>query len=208
MSDTPSSRQPRRPGPVAAAAVESRRRRLALPLATARLQIREFAAADLEALQALYCDTRITRHMLYGPRDAEGTERHLAGILRRQGKASRDSWELGVEDPAGPRLIGACELVLHPGHEAEIGYLLAPDRWGRGLGTEIAVALVRAAFEQLRAGRVLSTVEIHNTPSIKVLDKAGLRWEATLRRHAQVRRNWWDVHLFAVSREDWALANR
>jgi len=183
-----------------------RRRSLALPLGTPRLRIRELAAADRDALAALYCDTRITRHMLYGPRDGPAAERHLDGVLRRQRAPSRDTWELGVEDPAGPRLVGACDLTLHRGHEAEIGYLLAPDCWGRGFGTEVATSLVRAAFEQLRADRVLSTVEIHNARSIKVLEKAGLRWEATLRRHAHARRKWWDVHLFAVSRDDWALA--
>ena len=185
-----------------------RRRGLALPIDTARLRLRELAATDLDALRVLYCDKRITRHMLYGPRDEEGAERHLAGVLRRQQQPSRDAWELGVEDPAGQRLIGACDLTLHPGREAEIGYLLTPDCWGRGFATEIAAALLRAAFGQLQAVRVLSTVEIHNARSIKVLEKAGLRWEATLRRHARAHRKWWDVHLYTVSREDWALASR
>jgi RimJ/RimL family protein N-acetyltransferase len=184
------------------------RRSLRLPVTTARLSIRELAAADEAALIALYADPRVTRHLLHGPDDEDGARRHLARVLRRQQEAGRDTWELAVEAAGSGQLIGACDLTLHPAAEAEIGYLLAPACWGQGLGTELAVALVRTAFEQLRAVRVLSTVEVHNARSLKVLDKAGLRWEGTLRRYARARRRWWDVHLYAVTRDDWQLAER
>ena len=156
--------------------------RLKLPLETRRLCLREFTDDDLAAITALYCDKRVTRHMLYGPRDKASAKRYLASV------------------------IGACDLTLHCREEAEIGYLIAPAQWRQGYATETAAALAGAAFEQLRVDRILSTVEIHNKRSLRVLDKAGLRWEATFRRYARSRKHWWDVHLYAISREDWALA--
>lgn len=182
------------------------RRSLQLPLEAGRLSIREFTAADEAAVVALYGDPRVTRHLLHGPADEEGARQHLAQLVRRQRDARRDTWELGVELRGVAGLVGACDLSLHSSAEAEIGYLLSPPHWGRGIGTEVATALLRAAFGQLQMRRVLSTVEISNARSIKVLEKAGLRWEGTLRRYARTRRRWWDVHLYAVSREDWLLA--
>jgi RimJ/RimL family protein N-acetyltransferase len=184
----------------------ARRRQLALPSDTERLVLRDFAAGDQAAVTALYCDARITRHMLYGPRDQDSARRHLASVIRRQSGATRDLWELAVTLADDGRLVGACDLTLHSREEAEIGYLLSPRHWGQGFGTEIALALVGSAFNQLGVDRVLSTVEIHNQRSMRVLDKAGLRWEASLRRHARVQSRWWDVHLYSVSREDWLLA--
>ena len=96
-------------------------RRPRLPLATQRLRIRELTAVDEEALVALYSDRRVTRHLLHGPRDAEGVQRHLAGVLRRQRNRRRDTWELGAADSASGLLVGAGGLVLHSAKEAEVG---------------------------------------------------------------------------------------
>jgi RimJ/RimL family protein N-acetyltransferase len=177
-----------------------------LPLATSRLRIREFAPGDEEALTALYADRRVTRHLLHGPRDAEGVKRHLSGILRRQRSARRDTWELGAVEAVSGLLVGAGDLVLHSSTEAEIGYLVAHSHWSQGYGTEIAAALLESAFEDLGVAQVVATVDIGNARSIGVLDKVGLRWEATFRRHARDRQRQWDVHLYSLAREDWLQA--
>jgi RimJ/RimL family protein N-acetyltransferase len=179
---------------------------LQLPLRTARLRLREFLAQDLPAVTALYCEKRVTRHMLYGPKDEAAAKRHLSGVLKRQQDKRRDAWELAITLADDPAIIGACDLTLHSREEAEIGYLISPKHWRQGYATEAATALASAAFAQLGVDRVLSTVEIHNQRSLRVLDRAGLRWEATFRRYARSRKQWWDVHLYSVSRDDWALA--
>jgi RimJ/RimL family protein N-acetyltransferase len=180
--------------------------RLTLPIETARLRLREFLADDLPAVTALYREKRVTRHMLYGPRDEASAKRHLNGILKRQQDKRRDLWELAIALADDSTVIGACDLTLHSREEAEIGYLISPKHWRQGYATEAATALAGAAFAQLRVQRVLSTVEIHNERSLRVLDKAGLRWEATFRRYARSRKHWWDVHLYTISRDDWTLA--
>jgi RimJ/RimL family protein N-acetyltransferase len=177
-----------------------------LPLATSRLRIREFAPADEEALAALYTDRRVTRHLLHGPRDAGGVKRHLAGILRRQRARRRDTWELAAEHTRSGQLVGAGDLVLHSAEEAEIGYLVAHAQWRQGYATEIARALTDSAFLDLGVKQVVATVEIRNARSLGVLDKIGLRWEATYRRHAREGRREWDVHLYSLAREDWLHA--
>lgn len=179
-------------------------RRLRLPRTTTRLLIREFVPADEPALVALYADRRVTRHLLYGPGDAEAAREHLARILRRQHSRRRDTWELAVELDGS--VVGAGDLVLHSPEEAEIGYLVAHAHWGQGYATEVAVGLLEAAFVELGVQRVVATVEISNARSIAVLDKAGLRWEGSFRRHARAKQRWWDVHLHAVTREDWLQA--
>lgn len=180
--------------------------RLELPIDTERLRLREFVGDDLPAVTMLYCEKRVTRHMLYGPRDEASAKRHLSAVLKRQQAKRRDAWELAITPAKGSPVIGACDLTLHSGQEAEIGYLISPRHWRQGYATEAATALTAAAFAQLHVQRVLSTVEIHNERSLRVLDKAGLRWEATFRRYARSRKHWWDVHLYAISRDDWALA--
>jgi len=81
--------------------------------------------------------------------------------------------------------------------------MLSAEQWGKGYATEIASALVDAAFFELRADRVISTVDVNNGASIRVLEKIGMRWEAVYRKHRRAKNRWWDCHLFTLPREVW-----
>jgi len=179
-------------------------RSLTLPLHTERLLIRELEPHDEDAYAALYANRRINRYLPFGARDEAGARRQLAAILAGRTRSRRDAWELGVELQVSTGLMGACDLTWHSSREAEIGYLLDPSCWGTGLGLELVRGLLEAAFAELRVARVLAHVDIANRRSIALLERAGLAWESTLRRFAQVDSRWWDVHLYSITREQWA----
>ena len=144
-------------------------RRLNLPVRTARLLLREFVAADFDAVHAYSSDPRVTRYLFFGPRDAESTANYLEELLESQRERPRTRFELGVEEIATGELIGACDLSLIEGDVVDLGYMLGAQHWGKGLATEIAMALVDAAFSELRAEQVISTVDVGNSASIRVL---------------------------------------
>ncbi len=170
---------------------------------TARLILREFVAADLDAVYAYSSDPRVTRYLFFGPRDAESTADYLEELLASQRERPRTRFELGVEEIATGQLIGACDLSLIEGDVVDLGYMLGAPHWGKGLATEIATALVEAAFSDLRAEQVISTVDVSNSASIRVLEKIGMRWEAVYRKHRRAKNRWWDCHLFVLPRAVW-----
>jgi RimJ/RimL family protein N-acetyltransferase len=178
-------------------------RKLILPLRTPRLELREFVAADFDAIFAFSSDPRVTRYLFFGPRDAEGTAQYLTELLASQREMPRTRFELGVEEISTGRLIGACDLSLIEGNTIDLGYMLGLPDWGKGFATEIATGLLEAAFLMLRAERVISTVDVNNTASIRVLEKIGMRWEAVYRKHRRAKNRWWDCHLFVMPREVW-----
>jgi ribosomal-protein-alanine N-acetyltransferase len=178
-------------------------RKLTLPLATARLHLREFTEADFDAILAYSKDPKVTRYLFFGPRDEDSTQEYLQELLVSQSEQPRTRFELAVEENAGGRLIGACDLSLIERNVMDLGYMLETAAWGRGFATEIATALLDAAFQQLRVDRVISTVDVNNGASIRVLEKVGMRWEAVYRRHRRAKNRWWDCHLFVMPREVW-----
>jgi [ribosomal protein S5]-alanine N-acetyltransferase len=178
-------------------------RKLTLPARTARLNLREFVASDFQAVHAYSCDPRVTRFLFFGPRDEDSTAEYLEEILASQREQPRTRFELGVEELASGQLIGACDLSLIESNVVDLGYMLAAAQWGQGYATEIALKLIDAAFLELRAHRVISTVDINNAASIRVLEKIGMRWEAVYRRHRRAKNRWWDCHLFTLPREVW-----
>jgi RimJ/RimL family protein N-acetyltransferase len=180
-----------------------RTRGLALPLSGPRLDIREFVEADLEALCEVLADPRVTRYMLHSPRNRAEFEDYLEQVIGFQREQPRSAWELAVVERREGSLIGACTLTFLAPGEADLGYLLSRRVWRRGLATEIAALLVNAGFETLGMTRISSTVDVRNLASIRVLEKTGLRWEATLRRLRKVRGAWRDCHLMAITRTEW-----
>ncbi len=180
-------------------------RKLSVPLRTPRLHLREFVESDFDAVLAYSSDPRVTRYLFFGPRDADSTAEYLQELLESQREQPRVRFELGVEESASGRLIGACDLSLIERNVADLGYMLEMNAWGKGYATEIATSLLEAAFLQLRADRVISTVDVNNGASIRVLEKIGMRWEAVYRKHRRAKNRWWDCHLFVMPREVWEL---
>ena len=178
-------------------------RSLIVPLRTARLTLREFALSDFDAVYGFSSDSRVTRYLFFGPRDEHATRDYLEGLLASQRERPRTRFELAVEEVASGSVIGACDLSYIERRVVDLGYMLGVESWGQGYATEIARALIDAAFFDLRADRVISTVDVNNSASIRVLEKIGMRWEAVYRRHRRAKNRWWDCHLFVMPREVW-----
>lgn len=87
---------------------------------------------------------------------------------------------------------------------AEIGWCLDPAHQGRGYVTEAATELVRICFEELGLRRVTAQAFAGNEPSLRVMDKLGMRREA-LHRQESLHRDlgWVDSVTYAVLRDEW-----
>jgi [ribosomal protein S5]-alanine N-acetyltransferase len=183
-------------------------RTLSLPIGTARLNLRDFVKLDFDAIHAYSSDPRVTKYLFFGPRDADSTADYLEGLLASQKEVPRTRFELAVEEIESGRVVGACDLSLIERNVVDLGYMLGLPDWGKGYATEIALALVDAAFFDLRADRIISTVDVNNQASIRVLEKIGMRWEAVFRKHRRAKNRWWDCHLFVLPREVWELSRK
>jgi len=178
-------------------------RQLRLPIRTERLELREFTRLDVEGIFQFSSDPRVTRYLFFGPRDRDGAAEYLDGLLESQRELPRTRFELAVVERESATLIGACDLSLIERNVADLGYMLGAAHWGKGYATEISLALIDAAFFDLKADRVISTVDVNNQASINVLEKIGMRWEAVFRRHRRAKNRWWDCHLYTLPREVW-----
>jgi RimJ/RimL family protein N-acetyltransferase len=84
---------------------------------------------------------------------------------------------------------------------AEIGYWLGEEYWGRGIATATLKALTEYAFANYDLCRVYAGVFEWNAASARVLEKAGYRLEARLRRHVTKDGKTIDELLYASTRE-------
>jgi RimJ/RimL family protein N-acetyltransferase len=72
-------------------------------------------------------------------------------------------------------LLGLAKLEIKEGkrHEAELGYLLQPEFWGKGFGNEIAEVLLEVALSDPELTRVFAITDPKNSASRKILLKNG-----------------------------------
>lgn len=85
---------------------------------------------------------------------------------------------------------------------AEIGYWLGEEYWGRGIMTSVVKEAVKYAFENLPVIRIYAGVFEYNTPSMRVLEKAGFTKEAILRKAAIKNGKIIDLHYYALIKEE------
>ena len=171
-----------------------------LDLETARLHIRAFAEGDWRGVHE-YLSAPGMRHFVpERPATPEETRvfvnQNLAGEARQHALVLRD----------GNVLIG--HVGFHPwfGPQThEVGWAVAPEHQGRGYATEAALGLLAHGFDTLGLHRIVATCQPENIPSVRVMEKLGLRREAHFRKCMPApERGWWDEYFYALLDEEWA----
>lgn len=147
---------------------------------TARLVLRPLAAEDVDHLVALDSDPEVRRHV--DQPEAPSREEALARLprlLERFGAGGEPAFRAAEERRDGS-FCGWFHLRPLDDDPAalDLGYRLRRDRWGRGLASEGARALVERAFGVLGAERVVAHALEANAASRRVLEKVGLRERA------------------------------
>lgn len=172
---------------------------------TERLILREFRADDWPAMAAYWADPRYQRYYPEEP-DSEGRVRELVGrFVAAQAEEPRSAWQLAVVTRAEGRHIGNCGIRVNDAalREANIGYELHPDYWGRGYASEAARAILRFGFADLGLHRVWAECAADNVGSARVLEKLGLRQEARFRGRQFYSGRWWDTLIYAILDHEW-----
>jgi 8-oxo-dGTP diphosphatase len=145
---------------------------------TERLLLRPLEPGDADAVRPLVGNWDVARFLPhvpypYGPGAAEDWIGHT-----RRGLAAGSEVTLAVTCKEDAALVGAISLNLSlHGRSAELGYWIGRPYWGHGYATEAAAAMLRHGFERLGLQRVGARTLGHNKPSLRVLEKLGLRFE-------------------------------
>jgi [ribosomal protein S5]-alanine N-acetyltransferase len=148
---------------------------------TARLHMRPFRLGDVEAGFALWSDPQVGRFTGGAHRSREQSRALVVAHLDHQRRAGFSLW--AVEERDGGALVGEAGLQLLEmrGPEIEIGWSVAPSRWGRGYATEAARAWLDVGLGELGLDRIVATILPENAPSHAVAARLGMRYAE--RRH-------------------------
>ena len=89
-----------------------------------------------------------------------------------------------VEEKVTGTLMGWCGFGLRDGH-IDFGYRFAKPFWGKGLGSEVAQAVLAYGMAQYQFARCTAAVLVENTASVRILEKLGFRAESYTEQHGK-----------------------
>lgn len=167
---------------------------------TKQFTLRPIRKGDLESIARHINDWAIVRNMLsipypYTIKDAREWYRKTRNVARQK---KRDRYDFGIE--IDDEIVGGIGIFKISGHKAELGYWLGRAYWGKGIMTEVVKEITKYGFNELGLRRIYASVFPHNKPSMRVLEKAGYKFEGILRKNVKLRGKLIDEYLFAKVR--------
>jgi ribosomal-protein-alanine N-acetyltransferase len=107
-------------------------------------------------------------------------------------------------------LVGMVSLhsVSWVHRHAEIGYQIAAEHHGKGVGKAAVKLLVEKAFAESSMQRLTAFISTENEASLKLAQRLGFVHEGTLRKYFLIQNRWVDEAVYALLKSDWdALAD-
>lgn len=141
---------------------------------TARLRLASWDEIGPQALYALHADARVNRYMV-SYTDGWSPQKAAERVALWQAEQARHG--LGkhpVIRKADGAFVGRAGFSLYGEGPPELGYSLAPDHWGQGYASEIAMGLRDWFFGTRADPAFIGFAHRDNAASRRVLEKIGM----------------------------------
>jgi ribosomal-protein-alanine N-acetyltransferase len=177
-----------------------------IPLATERLLLRRFTAADDSAVFNNWAnDPEVTKYLTWQPHASIAASRKALTDIWLSHYDAPDfyQWAIALKETGEP--IGSIGVVLQNEDVkmVHIGYCIGRAWWRKGYTSEALLRLVRFFFEEVGVNRIESRHDPRNPNSGKVMQKAGLRYEGTFRASDRNNQGICDAVYYAVLAKDY-----
>ena len=171
-----------------------------LPRATDRLLLRRFQRSDLERFQSYRRDPEVGRFQGWSAMDDASAAAFLDAMAAAPIGIPGEWFQVAVADRSTDALIGDIGLCLRDDgtRTAEIGFTIAPAAQGKGLGTEAVSGVLSWLFDSATVELVEGITDARNGPSIRLLERVGMRRLRT--QEAACKSERCTEHVYAIAR--------
>mgnify|MGYP001343467107 CR=1 FL=1 len=164
-------------------------------ITTARLTLRKPRLADTDALHQAMRQPQAMRYWGHPEHEsAARTAEYLAQMIHNNAIGGDDF----VIEHQG-RVIGKAGMWRLP----EVGFLLHPDHWGKGLAAEAMGAVLEHLFTWADTDHLTAEVDPRNAASLGLLARLGFQETHRATRTMQWRDEWCDSIYLSLPRVRW-----
>ncbi len=173
-------------------------------LATRRLTLRRMLVADSADMYEYASRQDVTRYLTWNPHpDRDYTREYLEYIGSRYAAGMFYDWAVVYEPDR--KMIGTCGFTSFQctDDSAEVGYVLNPEYWGRGIAVEALERVLAFGFEDLGLHRIEAKYICGNDRSLRVMEKVGMTFEGVRREGMLIKGEYVNVGICSILREEW-----
>lgn len=159
---------------------------------TQRLTLRPARWEDLGALHEILCRPDATRYWSSPAHvDLETTKAWLDSMINNEFETGCDF----IVECDG-HVIGKAGMW----RASEIGFIIHPNYWGRGLASEATFAAIKAVFERTKTDPITADVDPRNVASLAILKRCGFTITHTQANTVQHGNEWCDSVYLVLKR--------
>lgn len=170
---------------------------------TERLVLRPFNPSDAQMMFEHWAgdEANLTYLGWHAHTSVEETLQTLEGWQAQYSNPLYFKWAITLDD----QVIGDISVVrmYEDISAAEIGYVLSKNYWGKSIMSEALKAVIHYLFTQVELNRIASRHDINNPASGRVMQKAGMQYEGTLRQSARNNQGIVDEAYYSILRSDY-----
>ena len=178
-------------------------------LETERLILRQYTNGDAEALFSFRSNPQ-AMHFVPRPlhQSTEDALKMIAQITENIVTNIAIGWAVELKENA--KVIGSVSFhrIEKENHRGELGYMIHPDYWGKGLVTEAAAAAVHYGFKGLHFHSIEAIIDPDNVASARVLEKLNFVKEAHFKENFFQHGRFTDTAIYSLLKSDYLKAGK
>lgn len=173
-------------------------------LETERLILRKMQRSDAGDMFEYASDTAVTEFLTWDVHpNVRFTANYLSFLQSKYKSGEFFDWAVTLRTTG--KMIGTCGFTRFnfPAYSAEIGYVLNPRFWGRGVAAEAAARVVSFGFEYLGLNKIEAKCMQGNRQSRRVMEKLGMTYEGTTRDAIFIRGSFVSVETCSILKKEY-----
>ena len=178
-------------------------------LTTPRLTLRKMMVVDTSDMYEYASRPDVTRYLTWTPHpDRAYTKQYLEYLGNRYSAGMFYDWAVIYEPDC--KMVGTCGFTFFncTSDSAEVGYVLNPEYWGKGIATEALSRVIEFGFSELGLHRIEARFIEGNEASRSVMERVGMTYEGMLREGMLVKGAYVSVGICSILASEWKSQNQ
>ena len=173
-------------------------------LQTERLTLRRLMVRDDADMYEYSKNKEVTEYLTWDAHpDVSYTREYLQYLGSHYNIGDFFDWAVVLDSE--DKMVGTCGFTRfeYNNNSGEIGYVINPAYWGRGIAVEAVNAVMEFGFETLRLNRIEAKFIEGNSASMRVMEKAGMQFEGYNRRAMLIKGEYKTIGVYSILRDEY-----
>lgn len=171
-------------------------------LETDRLILRPLELTDAPAIFKYASNPEVAKSVTWNPHATLNDSENYITFVHNNYLLGVQTFAICLKDDPATMLGDASSFfVSRPNKVMELGAVLNPDHWGKGIMVEALQKIIRHTWDTQDVMRIQSRCFRGNKQSFRMMEKLGMHHEGTILKSLFCKNESWDMEMFSLVRK-------